>query len=192
MNSNFLLALANDDDDTFKCAVCYVNDVIPQDNIIDCCSVGRSLCNTCVVKLNGDNQVGSGKCPQCKKGFPFWLLQHFAVLKLDADNNDGDIHNHNHNQNDNNQAPQYVLGYIDEDGVYHVDSDDDDEDNVSEEEVVVDRRNSLPCRNHFGRNGRQFLHGCTDNSCPYSHVKVNCRFGHGCQRRSSCLFFHPG
>jgi hypothetical protein len=168
MNSNFLLALANDDDesdDTFKCAVCYVNDVIPQDNIVDCCSVGRSLCNTCVVKMNGDAQVGSGKCPGCKRGFPFWLIEHFAALKIDADNNDGDIHNHN--QNDN-------------------------EDDVSEEEVVVDRRNSLPCRNHFGRNGRRFLNGCTDNSCPYSHEKVNCWFGHGCQRRSSCLFFHPG
>ena len=212
MNSNFLLAQANgvagsnpveanDDDeisdDLPRCGVCYHNVVFPETNIVDCCSIGKSLCGVCVVKMNGDNQVGSGKCPGCKRGFPFWLIEHFAALKL----NDEDDNNHNHNQNqdDNNQAPQYVLGYVDEDGNYHVDDDDDDddddeeeeEDDISDDEVHFDRRIYFPCRNHFGRNGRQFLHGCTDIHCPYSHVQIDCRFGRGCERRHSCLFLHP-
>jgi len=193
MNSNFLLAnfagsnpaLASDNesDDTFKCGVCYINDVIPQDNIVSCCEFGKTLCNKCVVKLNDENQVGGGKCPVCKKGFPFWLIEHFAALKLD------DNHDHNH-QDDNNQAPQYVLGYVDEDGNYHVVDDDDEDDDVSDE-VHFDRRSLFPCRNHFGRDGRQFVNGCTDIHCPYSHEQIDCRFRRGCQRRHSCLFSHP-
>jgi hypothetical protein len=172
MNSNFSLAiladsnpaLASDDesDDTFKCGVCYINDVIPQDNIVSCCKFGKTLCNKCVVKLNDENQVGGGKCPVCKRGFPFWLIEHFAALKLDD--------NHNHN---------------------HLDDDDDDEDDDISDEVHFDGRNLFPCRNHFGRNGRQFLRGCIDIRCQYSHEEINCRFGRDCQRRHSCLFSHP-
>jgi hypothetical protein len=127
--------------------------------------------------MNAENQVCCGKCPGCKRDFPTFILEHFASLKLA-------------NDVEYESEPESVSDDVQSDDIEY-DDDDDDDNYFIADEVHFDRRILFPCRNHFGSNGRQFLSGCTDAHCQYSHVQIACRFGRNCQRRNSCLFSHP-
>ena len=179
-------------DNPFECPICTVNTVIPQDNIISCCAVGKLLCNSCLIQMNADDQVCRGKCPGCKRGFPTFILEHFAYLKLandvESESVSDDVESDDVEYDD--VSLEYMADPLEYDDVVEYDDDDDDNYYIADE-VYFDRRILFPCRNHFGSDGRQFLRGCTDAHCQYSHVQIPCRFGRNCQRRYSCLFSHP-
>ena len=183
-------------DNPFECPICTINTVIPQDNIISCCAVGKLLCNSCLIKMNAENQVCCGKCPGCKRDFPTFILEHFASLKLA---NDVEYESEPESVSDDVQSADIEYDdvfledrvFLEYDDDVEYDDDDDDDNYFIADEVHFDRRILFPCRNHFGSNGRQFLSGCTDAHCQYSHVQIACRFGRNCQRRNSCLFSHP-
>ncbi len=65
---------------------------------------------------------------------------------------------------------------------------------VFEEEVEVENENwrrNQPCKYHFGLDGSILSGGgCHNRNCLFSHQQINCRFGHRCLRRMTCIFKH--
>ena len=57
--------------------------------------------------------------------------------------------------------------------------------------VNVQWQRNQPCKYHFGLDGSILLGGgCHNHNCLFSHQQIDCRFGHNCSRRMTCIFKH--
>ena len=178
-----------------SCEICCDDDALVFENegIFRCCKGMRSnCCIGCAKRLCNDK----AQCPFCRS----ILSREIVVAIVESEP-----------PVENPSQVEGLDGFFN--GVYQGDLDDDEisssifsEASLVEEEEVVEeesdhyqehfvdpidaRRACIPCWNHFGRNGRLLVGGCSIHGCPYAHVVQVCRYGRACNRRATCRFWH--
>jgi hypothetical protein len=136
------------------------------------CEGCRNMCTSCSLRIL---KTMHNKCPFTKKTVQFG---HTAMQLLGIM-----MENLNINQEEEEEEEEELF-----------------QESESEEEypeffamniVNVQWQRNQPCKYHFGLDGSILLGGgCHNHNCLFSHQQIDCRFGHNCSRRMTCIFKH--
>jgi len=198
-----------------QCVICYTN---YGEELLVCCSVGKTICGRCLIKINSKDSSFSckGKCPGCKRKIPDFLFEYFDTIS----NEQKLLEHHKKNaliaklrynraikelekyaEKINNQEHRLLLVPRSNETLSErfdryksitesLQKSFDSFEETLRENLNINRLKYIPCRNVFGINGTIIQMICPYQNCPYAHKPIPCLFGMQCVCIEDCRFVH--
>jgi hypothetical protein len=146
------------------------------------CEGCRNMCTSCSLRIL---KTMHNKCPFTKKTVQFG---HTAMQLLGIM-----MENLNINQEEEEEEELFQEEEEEEEEELFQESESEEEypEFFAMNIVNVQWQRNQPCKYHFGLDGSILLGGgCHNHNCLFSHQQIDCRFGHNCSRRMTCIFKH--
>lgn len=198
-----------------NCSICFDN---YGKELLVCCTVGKSICGKCLIKINNKDSSFpcKGKCPGCKRKIPDFLFEYFNTISNEQElllqyKNNAIMAHLQYNraiielekfaEKINKQEHKLLLVPIPNETLSDrfdryksvtasLTNEFDTFQETLRENLNINTINYIPCRKVFGPNGTIIRMICPNSTCPYAHKPIPCLFGMQCVCIEECRFVH--